>query len=123
MGFLERAPPTYVSLVMRPAIHLEGVDRAARAAIEAVGLEISGWLFKTIRFAGDGVLGNPHFEHTMDCLASAGIVFGEDYKQGWAPADLMRELHARGRVRRPFTSIAWRGGGSGDWFLTVHAPP
>ena len=44
------------------------------------------------------------------------VGFGEDFKQGWAPADFMRELQSRGRITDSFTAIAWRG--PGQWFDT-----
>jgi hypothetical protein len=53
-------------------------------------------------------------------LNQAGIAFGEDFKQGWAPADVMRELQQRGQITEPFTALAWRGQDS--WFTTVHEP-
>jgi hypothetical protein len=53
-------------------------------------------------------------------LNALGVLFGEDYKQGWSPADVMRELQERKLVAEPFTSIAWRG--PGEWFTTTHPP-
>jgi len=52
----------------------------------------------------------------MRSLAGAGIIFAEDYKQAWSPADLMRELHSTGRLCESFSTIAWRG--PGDWFVS-----
>lgn len=42
-------------------------------------------------------------------LNEKGVLFGEDYKQGWSPADFMKELQEKGILREDFRSIYWTG--------------
>lgn len=118
-------PPAYVSIVLSPDIRLESLDRAARDSIGRAGLDLrrDGLFHRSVRFdAGQAdLLANEEFVRAMVRLNEAGVAFCEDHRQGWAPADIMRELQANGRIAAPFTAIAWRG--PGDWFTTVVRPP
>jgi hypothetical protein len=110
-------------MVMAPSIRLEALDDAAHVALERAGLTLARWDGQpAIHFAessGD-IFDNPSFIDALGRLNQAGFCFGEDYKQGWAPADLMRELQSRGRITVPFTAIAWEG--PDDWVTTLHVP-
>jgi len=117
-------PPPYVSMVLAPWIWLESLDDTALEWIARKGVSVERDGFRdVVRIAHDSgdLLSNPSFVDTMARLNDAGLAFGEDYKQGWAPADIMRELQARGGITASFTAIAWRG--PGDWFTTVHELP
>ena len=37
------------------------------------------------------------------------VLFGEDYKQAYSPADFMKELQEKGVLREDFRSIYWTG--------------
>lgn len=110
----------FVSFVDRDVIHLEGANRRWRAWLRAGGLPVSWW-------AG----GVPYVQHDhedfadflpkMSALARLGVCFGEDYKQGMAPADIMRELQARGLLRESFVAVGW--GGRNGRRLVRHDPP
>ena len=96
------------------------MDAAARERIGATGLRLK----RSGLFAGGACElevadsdGDP-LESTA--LADAGVAFCEDYKQGWAPADVMRELQARRGYSEVSTPIIvserlWRQ--SGHWDL------
>ena len=78
--------------------------------------------YLSIKFNENGSLNNNlDLQTVMLELNRIGLLFGEDCKQGCSPADYMRGLHARGVLRTPFSSIAWRG--PGEWFTTIEAPP
>ncbi len=42
-------------------------------------------------------------------LNENGVVFGEDYKQMYSPAEFMRALQVKGILKNNFTSIFWSG--------------
>ncbi len=115
-------PPAYVSIVIPPSVRIESLDAATKASLAGVGLTIQrdSFLFPAVHFTDrpGELLSNDSFVDTFALLNKAGIAFGEDFKQGWAPADIMRELHSRGRITAPFTAIAWRG--PDNWFTTVY---
>ncbi len=97
----------YVNYVSGSVIHMMGADRHWRACIRAAGLPYSWWL--------DGVpySNDADCEQAMMRLASLGVCFAEDYKQGMAPADQMRDMHDRGVLKESFLAISWGGRGSG----------
>jgi|GEM_PF-3054239 len=53
-------------------------------------------------------------------LNRLGLAFAEDQSSSAAPAHLMRELQAAGKLRTTFTAIDFRG--PGDWQLSEIAP-
>lgn len=75
---------------------------------------------EVVRFADSGgdLIQNPNLADVLRRLNDAGVLFCEDCKQGWSPADVMRELQTLGAITACFTTIAWRG--PGDWFTTLH---
>lgn len=114
-------PPTYVAIVLPPFVRLHYVSPAARARLTSAGLQTERHGgYDCIRFTDiEGqLLSNESFVDTFDRLNRAGILFGEDFTQGWAPADIMREFQSTGRISAPFTAIAWRG--PDNWFTTPH---
>lgn len=115
-------PPPYIALVMPPFLRIESLDGAKRDDLARKGLTVERewWFYRGIRFpdTGGDLLANAALVGILRRLNEAGIAFGEDYKQGLSPADLMRELQARGDIAGPFTAIAWRG--PGEWFTSVH---
>lgn len=115
-------PPAYVSIVLPPSVRIKSLDAVAKASVVRAGLTLrrDSFLYPAVHFADSPgeLLSNDSFVDTFARLNDAGIAFGEDYKQGWAPAHIMRELQSRGRITAPFTAIAWRG--PDDWFTTVH---
>lgn len=110
----------YVNFVDASVIHLSGANRHWRAWLRAGGLPVSWWL--------DGV---PYTQRDPDdladflpkmaALAGLGVCFAEDYKQGMAPADIMRDLLERRLLREPFVAVSW--GGPGDRRRVRHEPP
>lgn len=100
----------YVTHVSMTTIHLSGANRHWRKYLRAAGLPASWW--------ADGVPYTRRHEHDeSDCerimlaLAQLGVSFAEDYKQGMAPADIMRDLQQRGVLRTPFVAVSWNGPG------------
>ncbi len=116
-------PPAYVSIVLPPSIRLASLDSGSRDSIARAGLvvERDALFYPAVHFveAPGGVLSNDSFVDTFARLNKAGLAFSEDPRQGWAPADIMRDLQSSSRITDPFIAIAWRG--PGDWFTTVHA--
>jgi hypothetical protein len=117
-------PPAYVSIVLPPTIRIESLDEVSRGAIERKGskLHLAGFnrWFVSYQEAPGELIENESFIDAFRRLNEAGIAFGEDHKQGWAPADIMRELQSRNRILEPFTAIAWRS--PDDWFTTTTEP-
>lgn len=116
----EKKPPPYVSLIMGGYARIDNLDKAAKRELERRELPIvrDSCSCDAVRFGepkGE-IFADPKFIAVMQGLNGFGILFMEDYKQGWSPADHMRELQSRGIITVPFTSIAWRG--PGDWFTT-----
>ena len=118
---MEEKPPAYVAMIMSPSIQIENLDKIKRDDLERQGVVVErDWGYSVVRFAdsGENLLENPNLCDLLRRLNDAGVLFCEDYKQGWAPADVMRELQTRGIISECFTAIAWRG--PGDWFTTLH---
>jgi len=115
-------PPAHVSIVIPPSIRIESLDTVSRELVVRAGLRIQRdyFFYPAVRFINTPgeIFANDSFVDALARLNKAGIAFCEDYKQGWAPADIMRELQSRGRILDAFIAIAWRG--PGDWFTTVH---
>lgn len=98
----------YVNYVSGNVIHLEGANGAWRRWLRAAGLPVSWW--------SGGV---PYEQRDHDdlhdllpklaALAQLGVCFAEDYKQGMAPADIMRDLQARGLLHESFVAVSWSG--------------
>ena len=110
----------YVSYISNDVIKLGGADRRWRAFLRAHGVAASWWL--------DGVAypdSDPHAEELcarlLIRLARLGVAFAEDYKQGLAPADLMRDLQARRILCEPFDAVSWNG--SGGYQRVRQLPP
>ena len=117
-------PPPYVAIVLPPFVRLEFLDAAKRDQLMGHGFTVesdaSG--YSGIRFpdTGGDLLSNEAFVEMFRRLNEAGLAFAEDFTQGWAPADLMRELQLRTRITAPFTAITWRG--SDNWLTTFNEP-
>jgi len=110
----------YVSYVSSSVIHLEGATRPWRAYLRAAGLQASWWS-GGVDYARQHEQDESGCEQAMIALARLGVCFAEDYKQGMAPADIMRDLMHRGVLRAPFTAISWSGKG-GARKRVVHPP-
>lgn len=104
------APPglCYVSFVDYDVIHLEGAGRRWRSWLRAAGLPVSWWR-GGVPFVQHGPDDLVDFLPKMAALARLGVCFTEDYKQGMAPADIMRDLQARGLLRESFVAVSWGG--------------
>ena len=98
-------PPAYVSIVLPPSIRIESLDSVSRELVVRAGLRIQRdyFFYPAVHFidAPGEILANDSFVDALARLNKAGIAFSEDYKQGWAPADIMRELQSRGRIKDP----------------------
>ncbi|MGV3660879.1 MAG: hypothetical protein ACO1TE_11875 [Prosthecobacter sp.] len=118
-------PPPHVVIVLPPFVRLGSLDGSARERLASCGFSVErdSAGFDAVRFAdtSSDLLGNADFVETFRLLSGAGLAFGEDFKQGWAPADIMRELQSRERITVPFTAIAWRG--PDHWFTTIYDRP
>lgn len=95
-----------VTYVSEGTIHIKGADRHWRALIRAAGLPYSWW--------ADGVPYPGEFagaacEQAMMVLASLGVCFAEDYKQGMDPAGQMRDMQERGVMKESFVAYSWDG--------------
>ncbi len=65
---------------------------------------------------------NDHFKNinlieTLMKLNDIGILFGEDYKQHYSPAEFMRELKRQYILRKSFKSIGFNFKKKGDWII------
>lgn len=106
-----------VTYVSNGTIHIMGADRHWRALIRAAGLQYSWWQDGVPycgEYAGAGC------EQAMMVLASLGVCFAEDYKQGMDPAGQMRDMQARGVMKESFLAYSWDGRRS---CTKVVAPP
>jgi len=114
-------PPPYVVIVLPPFVRLASLDGTARERLASCGFRIErdSAGYDAVRFpdAGSDLLANADFLETFRRLSEAGLAFGEDFTQGWSPADIMRESQSRECITAPFTAIAWRG--PDNWFTTV----
>ncbi len=117
--------PCYISIVLPPFVRLAFLSDTARENLARYGFTVekdaSG--YPAVRFtdSGGSLLSNAAFVEAFRRLNQAGIAFGEDFTQGWSPAEVMLELQQRGQVAEPFTSLAWRGPDS--WFTKIHEAP
>ncbi len=109
----------YVTYVDSDVIHLMGADRRWRAWLRAGGLPVSWWR-DGVPFEQSSSEDLSDFLPKMITLARLGVCFSEDYKQQMAPADIMRDLQARGLLREPFVAIGWGDNGRQQ---IQHDPP
>lgn len=101
----------YVSYVRSEVIVLCGANWRWRAWLRAGGLPVSWWSGGVpYTQQGDDELSD--FVPKMIALARLGVRFAEDYKQGMAPADIMRDLQERGLLRESFVAVSWGGPGN-----------
>ena len=118
--------PAYVCILTDSQICLSGGVGELRAPLRngilstRLGREL-GYLSIKFNETGGPLHDNAELHVVMLELNRIGLKFGEDFKQGCSPAAYMRELHARGILRAPFSSIAWRG--PGEWLTSVEAAP
>ena len=110
----------YVSFVDYSVIHLQGASRSWRCWLRRGGLPVSWWL-GGVPFAQRDAADLSDFLPKMAALARLGVCFTEDYKQGMAPADIMRDLQARGLLRESFIAVSW--GGPSSRRHVRHDPP
>ena len=91
--------------MIRPdAVFLRNLSKHAKHQITENGLTISR------KYLTDKViLINNNRDEVLLKLNNLGIIFGEDYKQGWSPADIMRDLQDKGILEHEFKSIYWTG--------------
>lgn len=64
-----------------------------------------------------GDLRNPDLIALLRVLASAGVAFARDYKQGWSPADVVDHLIEEGVAFERPTAAGFDGT---DWWLFEH---
>lgn len=116
--------PAYVAHISAGHVFLVGDVRAVKNLIRSSALSnrltrgLFGWKVHFTEGPG-GHLENGDLQDVVAALASVGIAFGEDYKQGWSPADVAREFRKRGLVVVPIKTIAWSG--PGRWHVFVQA--
>jgi hypothetical protein len=109
--------PPYINIIQDGWISIKGDP--ARLKAGGVKLEHKWFLRRGISYTGPGPnLENANLIDTLLVLNTAGIAFLDDYKQGWPPADVMRELQKKGILKTSFTSIVWSGPGS--WQLITN---
>lgn len=120
---MESATPAglcFVTFVDNDLIHLEGANGSWRRWLRDAGLEVSWWR-GGVPFAQRDAADLGDFLPKMATLARLGVCFAEDYKQGMAPADIMRDLQERGLLRQPFVAVSW--GGPKGRLRVRHDPP
>lgn len=110
----------YVNYVSSTVIHLQGANSAWRRWLRAAGLPVSWWS-DGVPYAQRDANDMSDFLPKMAALARLGVCFAEDYKQGMAPADIMRDLQERGLLRESFIAVSW--GGPSARRRVRHDPP
>lgn len=120
MSSVEPSGLCYVSYVSTDVIVLQGANRRWRAWLRAGGLPVSWWS-GGVPYTQQGYDDLSDFLPKMTALARLGVRFTEDYKQGMAPADIMRDLQERGLLRESFVAVSW--GGPGDRREVRQDPP
>ena len=101
-------PPPYISLIQDGWIRIEGDHHKIpelNQILSKIPFGYSGVLFEE---KGDYAK-NISLISCLIELAGFGISFGEDNKQMWSPAGLMRAFQEQGIFRQDFSSIAWSG--------------
>lgn len=106
-------PPTYIPLIQEDVIFLKSLSKETKAKLKENNIIVSTQYLtdKVIHTKGDR-------NKTLIKLNDLDIVFSVDYKQGWAPADIMEDLQEKGILTKPFKSIHWRG--PKQWSLQEH---
>ena len=103
-------PPTYITMIQEDTIFLRSLSKAAKDKLKANNIQVS-----TKYLVDKVILIKENMNETLIKLNDLGFVFGEDYKQGWSPADIMRDLQEKEELQKPFNSIYWLG--PGQWKL------
>lgn len=113
--------PTNVSIILHDAVRI----RAAQPTL-VKALEVHGYRPQVTRHGTEvpydpsgeeGDLSNDSLIVLLRVLASEGVVFARDFKQGWAPADVVAELIRAGvRFDAP-RATAFDGS---NWLLWEH---
>lgn len=103
-------PPTYITLIQEDTIFLKSLNKETKVKLKENNISLSTkyLLAKVIDVEGDR-------NEILIKLNELGLVFSVDYKQGWAPADIMAELQEKGILKKPFKSIHWKG--PKQWYL------
>lgn len=110
----------FVNYVSNDVIVLSGANGRWRTWLRAGGLPVSWWR-GGVPYTQQGDDDLSDFVPKMIALARLGVHFAEDYKQGMAPADIMRDLQERGLLRESFVAVSW--GGPGDRRQVRQNPP
>lgn len=97
-----------VTFVDNDLIHLQGANGPWRQWLRAAGVPVSWWR-GGVPYVQRDAADLSDFLPKMAALARLGVCFTEDYKQGMAPADIMRDLQARGLLRESFVAVSWGG--------------
>lgn len=118
-----KAPP-YIALIQDGYICIENLDRSTKKSIEHKGLPLCRRhsLYHAIRFAETktGYFENMSLIERLLDLNELGLVFGEDYKQAYSPAEFMRELQSKGILKVGFPSIYWSA--PRKWHIKCNEP-
>ena len=109
----------FVNYVSSHVIMLSGANWRWRDWLRAGGLPVSWWS-GGVPYTQHGDDDLSDFVPKMIALARLCVQFAEDYKQGMAPADIMRDLQERGLLRESFVAVSW--GGPGDRRQVRHNP-
>jgi hypothetical protein len=112
-------PPPYISLIQDGWIRIEGDHHKfpeLQPILTRIPFGYSGVLFEE---NGDYFRNISLISRLIE-LAGFGVSFGEDYKQMWSPAELMRAFQEQGILRQEFSSISWSGPGA--WSLRKNSP-
>ena len=97
-------PPTYITMIRDNEIYLKSLCKGTKIKLKENAIDIS------TKYLVDKVI--PIKENKNELLIKLndlGLIFGEDYKQGWSPADIMRDLQDKEELSGSFKSIYWVG--------------
>ena len=91
-------------MILEGDIYLKSLCKETKAKLKENGIDISTKYLveKVIQIKENN-------NELLIKLNDLGLVFGEDYKQGWSPADIMRDLQDKEVLLKSFKSIYWEG--------------
>ena len=112
--------PTYIPIITGDSIILKNLNSELKRTLKENGFKLEKQhLIDTVikyKSAPHDTLDSDLSKKLIE-LSKLGIAFSEDYKQGWAPADIMKDYQKKGILEDNFISIYWM---SGQWKLKTH---
>ena len=112
--------PTYIPIILSSCIRLKYVTNDILKKLKKQKLDVvidnDYYCIKYDDTTKDHFK-NINLIETLMKLNDMGILFGEDFKQYFSPAEFMRELQREYILRKSFKSIGFNVEKKGDWMI------